>query len=86
MVLLILIALAETILNGSMLSIGALGGLVQGWSIAFVIAVFNIGVAFALGNLIRLVNSREMLDRTLGFLSAGLCAIVAVLFNLFVAH
>lgn len=85
-VLLILIALAETVLNGSMLSIGALGGLVQGWSIAFVIAVFNIGVAFALGNLIRLVNSKAFLDRTLGFLCAGLSIVVALLFNLFVAH
>ncbi len=85
-VILILIGLIETGLNGSMLAVGAEGGYVQGWGIALSIAVVNLGMAFACGNLCRLVNSPRLPVRAAGIASGVIGGLLVVMFNLFVAH
>lgn len=85
-ILLILIGLIETVLNGSLLAAGAEGGYVQGWGIAISIAVVNLGMAFAFGNLARYVNSPKLPARAAGIASGVIGGVLVVMFNLFVAH
>ncbi len=82
----VLAAIAETALNGSLLAIGAQGGLLQGWSVAAGIALINVGGAFCVGNAARLVNARSWSSKSLGFASIFFGAVILVLFNLLVAH
>ena len=76
----------ETFFNGNMLAIGALGGLIQGYTIALTISVINVGGAFWAGNWARLLNDRTAIRQGLGVFVVLLGAVILILFNLLVAH
>ena len=85
--ILILILLAETILNGLMLSRGTIGGLLEGFSIALVLAVINLSVGGVIGGV------ALPLTRRVSWSLRVVCAVVlfaaiifSVGFNLVVGH
>ena len=79
--------IVETGLNGVLLAVGEQSGLIGGYGLALMIAVVNVGAAFAAGNIARFINDRSATRRSFVFLFVWLlCPCLFVLLNLLVAH
>ena len=82
----IAVVILETIINGALLAVGEQSGLIGGYGLALMIAVVNVGAAFAAGNIARFINDRSATRRAFGFLVVLLLCPFFVLLNLLVAH
>ena len=78
--------IVETLFNGNFLGIGAQGGRIEGYTLALIISIINVGGAFGGGNAARFLNDRSVIRTGLGLLCVLLCIVVLILFNLLVAH
>lgn len=83
----IAVVILETIINSELLAVGEQSGLIGGFFLALMIALVNVGAAFAAGYIARFINVRSATRRAFGFLFVLLlCPCFFVLLNLLVAH
>lgn len=83
---LLLLLSIETWANGSVLAAGLPGGLLQGWSIAAILAGLNTIVAFLLGLKVGYTGHRRLSRKLVGWGILILWAAWAVTLNLLIAH
>ncbi len=83
----LLIVGVEGVLNASFFAQGVDGGLIEGFGIAFIMALANVFVALMLGALgVRNKNHVKPLRKCLGYLSLGLALCMMLLIGLVIAH